>query len=339
MSLLDYFIPALFILGYQVRQLTWEGGVGGRVKGVLAKRILEQCLALQVHLMDDWDGRLEYTRTLSMALLSWQQWMNNLPGCCFAEEPCEAMLARMVARCRGNNQVSSFEDMFRLFITLPSLGTVARPTGCGLRKEMVTLIAQRVRRVTLRVHTLPFAELQGAQDATWQATTPRGHRLPTPPQDLHGTYDTVLQAALVTVCGRSPRSQDLMETVEAVFGLHPETEREQILRDTAQQTVNRWATERRRRAAGEVERQAADTARDDQGEAAAPLTEEALRAASPQAAAAGGSQQVGTVASDGGSLYEPPDTEMELSEGYQSYGDSGSLGSVGELVGDDEADW
>jgi hypothetical protein len=41
---------------------------------------------------------------------------------------------------------------------------------------------------------------------------------------------------------------------------------------------------------------------------------------------------VGTLASDGGSLYEPPDGDgMSLSQGYHSYGDTDDLGSVGML--------
>ena len=56
-ALLYQYLPALFVIGHDVRRLTWEGGVGGDVRGDLARRILENCLVLQVHLLDDWDTR------------------------------------------------------------------------------------------------------------------------------------------------------------------------------------------------------------------------------------------------------------------------------------------
>ena len=68
-DLLFYYLPALLVQGHDVRQLTWEGGVNGTVKGDVARRVLLRSLALQVHLLDDWECRAEYTRTLSVALM------------------------------------------------------------------------------------------------------------------------------------------------------------------------------------------------------------------------------------------------------------------------------
>ena len=118
-ALLYHYLPALFVIGHDVRRLTWEGGVRGTVKGDVAKRVLESCLALQVHLLGDWDARTEYCRTLAVALLGWQPYMTQLPGCAFVEEACEAMLPRMVGRCRANRNLQTFNDMQRLFVTLP----------------------------------------------------------------------------------------------------------------------------------------------------------------------------------------------------------------------------
>jgi len=77
------------VIGFDVRQLNWDGGVDGTTRGDVAKRVMERCLALQVHLMGDWECKLEYSRSLSMALLGWTSWHSQLPGCCFAEEFCE----------------------------------------------------------------------------------------------------------------------------------------------------------------------------------------------------------------------------------------------------------
>ena len=80
-TLLYYYVPALFYIGHQVRRLTWEGGADGTAKGLHARHILEDCLALHAQLLGDWECRAEYTRTLSVALLSWQPVYSELPGC------------------------------------------------------------------------------------------------------------------------------------------------------------------------------------------------------------------------------------------------------------------
>ena len=95
-DLLDFYVPCLFVLGYWLRQLSWEGRPGGQVTGTHAKRLLGACLALQVHLTGDTACRLEYTRTISVALLTWMPWYSRLPGAVFVEEACEALLRRVV---------------------------------------------------------------------------------------------------------------------------------------------------------------------------------------------------------------------------------------------------
>ena len=62
-ALVDYFVPALLVIGVAVRDCTWSGRENGGGKG--ARQILEQCLALLVHLFDDRQAKVEYVRTLS----------------------------------------------------------------------------------------------------------------------------------------------------------------------------------------------------------------------------------------------------------------------------------
>ena len=69
-----------------------------------------------------------------MALLMWQPWMSELPGCCFAEEACEAMLSRMASRYKKNSHLSQFQDVLWLFMSLPPPPTpmpIPRPAVCG----------------------------------------------------------------------------------------------------------------------------------------------------------------------------------------------------------------
>jgi hypothetical protein len=73
----------------------------------MAKTVLQQCLVLQAYLLNDWDAKEEYTRTIALALLTWTPWMSKLPGCCFVEEACEAMLSRLTTRCHSGQDAMS----------------------------------------------------------------------------------------------------------------------------------------------------------------------------------------------------------------------------------------
>lgn len=63
LALVDYYCPALFVIALEVRSCTWEGRSpkGGKV----ARRILERCLGLLVHLFDDRHAKVEYVRTIA----------------------------------------------------------------------------------------------------------------------------------------------------------------------------------------------------------------------------------------------------------------------------------
>ena len=67
-SLVDYFCPALLVIGVAVRNCTWEGRDPNG--GKLAREILGQCLCLLVHLFDDRQAKVEYVRTLSNRAIS-----------------------------------------------------------------------------------------------------------------------------------------------------------------------------------------------------------------------------------------------------------------------------
>jgi hypothetical protein len=90
--LLNFYIPAVFHVGYLVRCCTWEGRPAGTA--VMARDVLQQCTVLLDHLLGDQSGKNEYIRTLVVALATWQPWMDRLPAVCFGEESCEALLSR-----------------------------------------------------------------------------------------------------------------------------------------------------------------------------------------------------------------------------------------------------
>ena len=205
------------MLGHDVRELTWEGGVGGTVKGDVARRILQRSLGLQVHLLQDWECRAEYTRTLSVALLQWQPWMSALPGCCFVEESCEALLSRMVGRCRANTNLTSFEDVLQLFVTLPLPGAEPRGTTGCVRQPLIQLFRSRLQRILDDADSQPFAEVLSAREARWLAAPPATLALPQEPGDLTDgrTLHTALQGALVSLTTAAPVSDDVRAFVDA----------------------------------------------------------------------------------------------------------------------------
>lgn len=117
LTLLNVYCPALLVLGCAVRDCTWDGRQATR--GKQACGILQDCLALLVNLLGSGAHRVEYVRTICVALLGWNKWMDAIPGCCFQEENCEALLSRMAGRCRSNWTLSSFQQVSDLYVTLP----------------------------------------------------------------------------------------------------------------------------------------------------------------------------------------------------------------------------
>jgi hypothetical protein len=154
-ELLQFWLPAVFRAGWMVRCCTWEGRAAGTA--LKARQLLEEILVQLVHLLDDYEAKNEYIRTLAVALLTWQPWTSSLPGVCFAEESCEALLSRMSNRCEVYNHVHGFDATFDLFLTLPPPKRGARATRGMLRRGLVQLFQSRIRRVVFSEGGLPYA--------------------------------------------------------------------------------------------------------------------------------------------------------------------------------------
>ena len=98
-NLLHLYISAVFLLGNLVRDCNRDGRPAGT--GRTARKVLELSLVLIVALTMDTDCNVPHVRTLCIALLLWLPWNDAVPGCCYAEEPLEAMLSRLGSRCRA----------------------------------------------------------------------------------------------------------------------------------------------------------------------------------------------------------------------------------------------
>ena len=98
-NLLHFYILAAFLLGNLVCDCNWDGRPAGI--GRTARKVLELSLVLIVALTMDTDCNVPYIRTPCLALLLWLPWIDTVPGCCYAEEPLEAMLSHLGSRCRA----------------------------------------------------------------------------------------------------------------------------------------------------------------------------------------------------------------------------------------------
>ena len=102
---------------------------------------------------------------MALALLQWNPWMSALPGCCFVEESCEALLSRMVGRCRANTSLTELEQIVQLFVTLPLPKREPRGTVGGIGRSLVELFSQRLHKIIQDCDSQPFAKVLNAQNA------------------------------------------------------------------------------------------------------------------------------------------------------------------------------
>ena len=86
------YIPALIIIGSQVRDCHWSAQGEQHAAGPLLSRCLHVLLSLTL----DYEDKVEYVRTIVVARLLWSQWFARLPRVAHSEEPCEALLSRVV---------------------------------------------------------------------------------------------------------------------------------------------------------------------------------------------------------------------------------------------------
>ena len=351
LALMDFYCPALLLLGTEVRSLTWEGAVGGTVKGDKARRVLEVCLGLQVHITQDLMAKSEYTRSLSVALLAWQPWFNDLPGCCFCEEPGEAMLSRLVGRCVANPNVTAFGDVEMLFVSLSETEAMAQPTPGGLRKSLVYMMVSRVRRFLRLPTAMLFPKLRNVKEGVWHAVVPRGFKMPAAmtEADTRSSLQGVLLSALTTLVGRRPATQAVIDQANRMLPLREDDSDLEVLEETQKMIFSKHSQLRRPPSAQQpatrprlpVARRTPATTEVDQPEATPPRP--AATAAQPQLPDTSDSRaeepsQVGEQAESvaSGSLYDPID---QFSEGHQSYADSDGLGSMGEPAEGPAARW
>ena len=353
-AMLHFYIPSLFIVGRNVRRLTWEGGLGGSAKGLDARVILEQCLAIHTNVLGDWQCKSEYTRTLSVALLAWQPYYSSLPGCCFVEELGEALLSKMVSRMRRNRHVVTWDGVLQLYVTVPTAQAIAPATRGALRKELVQLIRNRLCQVIRNAASQPHARVTSAQHAVWDAALPATFTLPTIPHNDQQNFVPVLRRAVVILSSGPPATGPLRQFAIENFPADNQMDLWQR-RQLAEQHLATW---RRQRRPPHMQAHGTQSPRSPVSPAALDPTQADVATSSTTAAPATSApaqprpQSPANSEDDhryspprdsaGGSLYEPPssdDVSVQYSGGYHSSDDLDSLGSTGELVTGRRGQW
>ena len=146
-TLLYGYIPALFIIGSQVRDCHWSAEGEQHAAGPL----LSRCLHVLPRLTLGYEDKVEYVRTIVVARLLWSQWFARLPGVAHREEPCEALLSRVVhlmAQHPGNCTLQQVHD---LFILTPTAGQTPKDLQhVNVPKGLPQLVDRRFTRLMAR---------------------------------------------------------------------------------------------------------------------------------------------------------------------------------------------
>ena len=225
--LVNFYIPAVFRVGYKVRCCTWEGRTAGT--GKWAREIMEHVFVLLVHLLQDHDGKNEYVRTLGVALASWQPWMEKIPAVCFVEESCEALLSRMGHRCDVYRTLHGFDNTFDLFLTLPPPRRELKKTRGMLKIGLVNVFASRMRRLIYSDGSnFLFVVPTGAREmhAVFQAAYPDGFefRGPLPVVVPARLLEHVLRRAVRCLTGKSKVNDEVTKFLDDNIGVRDSEE-------------------------------------------------------------------------------------------------------------------
>jgi hypothetical protein len=227
-DLTEFWVPAAFRIGYLARCCTWEGR--SLSSATMTLDLLEQTLVLLVQLTKSSTTGATgdpYVRTISAALLAWQSWHSSLPGCCYQEETCEAMLSRFGHRCDVYRNLHGFEATFNLYLTLTQSRSTPKDIRGVLRQGLVQVIAARMRRIIYEPSTVLYAlpvavdtfKTRFVQD--WPDDIVYPGRLAAPTAADESLYVKTLHKALVTLVGKKTLGAGVAEYLDNVAPPRP----------------------------------------------------------------------------------------------------------------------
>ena len=115
-SLLNYYLPAIFVVAHLVRSCTWDGRSDG--SGIVATCVLQRCLGLLVDLANPSAAKMVHVRTICRTVLCNTPWHDDTPGAAHVEERCEALLAKLRIRCKQHPDKHTADEAGDLFCTM-----------------------------------------------------------------------------------------------------------------------------------------------------------------------------------------------------------------------------
>ena len=136
-SLLNYCLPAIFVVRHLVRSCTWAGRADR--SGIVATCVLRRCVGLLVDLAGPAASKMDCVRTICYALVYNAQWHDDTPIAAHVEECREALLAKLRARCKQHPCNHTADGGGGLFRTMPPpppsaltcSGVPLRKCACG----------------------------------------------------------------------------------------------------------------------------------------------------------------------------------------------------------------
>ena len=173
------FAPACFLLGYHVRSCNWAGREAG--SAIHARRALQTATLVLFKLCQGGEHRVQYIRCLLSALCQWSEWHEQLPGCCFSEEDCEAGLARLAHSLNLHPNAMACEEANHHYLLVPPAAAGARSTGNHpLQQRYLDQVRQLVGDACdTRRNLVTFLPWQASPNAVAEAHWPHDAWLPT----------------------------------------------------------------------------------------------------------------------------------------------------------------
>ena len=142
-NLLYGYIPALFIIGPQVRDYHWAPQRGE----CTARRLVSRCLHVLMRLTLRYEEKVEYVRTIVVARLLWSRWYVRLLGVAHGEEPCEALLSGLVHSMAQHPHNFAFEQAHDLsMLSLIASQSSKDLQNVNLPKGLPQLVERRFKR-------------------------------------------------------------------------------------------------------------------------------------------------------------------------------------------------
>ena len=143
-DLFHHFVPAVFTVGYMVRECFWVHR--GRGTGVEARRTLEYVYSMLMQLQAGEEQRSEYIRSVGGALLSWTRWHDDVSASLYVEEANEARLSRLATECLRVSSAVEVEDVCNLYINLgPPRPGLHVPSNHPVSRRLLNRVAENAR--------------------------------------------------------------------------------------------------------------------------------------------------------------------------------------------------